>query len=205
MRPNTPKRRLSPSPKNALNLTRCSKAIAATDAAQTRQKRIEPPAALLRTEADFALGLFVSKGAIGKIYEQEDIALIRALVRREGRRPGDRHSYSVFARGLAIIEHWHEWQEEVAEAEAASGYRAADEAQSEVHDRQREAAKKLAVLPANTFDGMVAKARAFQFIFPDDPALYKQLCNDLDRFGADGEALAMSLAADLIRLARKEA
>jgi hypothetical protein len=176
--------------------------IEATDAAQLRQKRIETPKAIIRTEADLALGLFVGKGGIGKSYEREDIALIRMLVRR-ARRVDHNEGFALYNRGSEILEFWQDWQEEVEEAEAASGYRAAEAAQYEVQDRQTEALKKLAATPALTIIEILAKAQGFHAIFADGEYLAKELEDDLGKFGPDTEALALSLAADLLRLARK--
>jgi hypothetical protein len=55
-----------------------------------------------------------------------------------------------------------------------------------------------------TIDGVLAKAAAMQYPFPEEPGLSDRLRDDLRRYGLDEDSLAFSLTRDLLGLARSK-
>ena len=59
---------------------------------------------------------------------------------------------------------------------------------------------------ASTVDGLFAKAKALQFAFPEDGAIATRIEEGLKEEGPfDAEPISLSLACDLLALAREQA
>jgi hypothetical protein len=176
----------------------------AMDKAECQQRGISPPHAVLRTEADFQLGLFAGRDGIGKPYDIDDIKLLRPLVRRKNRETCSTiASFKEGQRADDILEQWRDWQDAIATEETESGYRAASAARHAAADEHDRLLGKLARMLPLTFADVLAKARAFQNSFGVDDSLARDVDDQIDKFGPDEEALALSLAADLFRLVHR--
>ncbi len=136
------------------------KALDRLKAAEKRYRPVPPPAAVLKTEKDARLGLYVGPGA-DEPYDREEIAAIRVFCRAEGAKPcGSSVKTAAYFRGLEILDAWADWQEKVVREEERSGLAAATRADIETAGKFDAIAGKLATTPASTVEGVLAKTRA---------------------------------------------
>jgi hypothetical protein len=127
----------------------------AFDEAEQRYIDIKPPQALIKTEEDARARLFV-RGSAGAAYDRSEIAASRAICRSL------EYCHPVRRRCLAIINSWDEWTAQEEAEGARSGYAAADRVQTGALDDLNGAAEQLAMTPALTLAGVLAKARVFK-------------------------------------------
>lgn len=131
---------------------------AAFDEAEHRCADIKPPPALIKTEEDAKMRLFVL-GCPGETYDRSEIVVIGAIL-RSLRNDGAR-SCPAYRRGRAIINSWLEWDAREEAEKERSGYEAADGAQTVALRDLNHVVEQPATTPALTIDGLLAKARAF--------------------------------------------
>jgi hypothetical protein len=93
----------------------------------------------------------------------------------------------------------------------ASPHNGAEEAEAQrlqgiALDELRDLAMPVVWMKASTVDGLLAKARAMKFAFPEDGAIVERIEEGLKEEGPfDAEPMSFSLARDLLALAREEA
>jgi hypothetical protein len=172
--------------------------------AECAARKIETPKAVLRTENDMRMHLFVG-GGIGYAYGEAEIEMLRAYCRRTGRDTGvsEREGMACL-RSLEILDAWTAWRAEVEAEEARTGLCEANKAFNDADDELDALAAQLAETPAVTIDGVLAKAAAMQYVFPPDLGLSNRLRDDLRRYGPDEGSLAFSLTRDLLGLIRSK-
>jgi hypothetical protein len=186
----------------AVNIAR-DKSGEALEAAEARMQRVPPPPSIVRTKEDLELGLFVGTSGVGRPYEEDDIRLIRPMVRRLGRDVREAAgSWKQFTRGGEILRDWSAWRSAVEIEEARSGLKTANEAQSSYDNKFDRLVGRLLAMPAASLDGLLAKAKAFAGNFPDDSTMGEKIGDAFTKFGPDEDVLARGLARDLVRLAR---
>ncbi len=136
------------------------KALDRLEAAEKRHRPVPPPGAVLKTEKDARLGLYVGPGA-DEPYDREEIAAIRVFCRAQGAKPcGSSVETAAYFRGVEILDAWADWQEKVVREEERSGLAAARRADIETAGKFDAIAGKLATTPASTVEGILAKTRA---------------------------------------------
>jgi hypothetical protein len=171
---------------------------AAFDESEQRRVDIKPPQALIKTEEDAKMRLFVCVAA-GSSYNRAEIAALSAI-RRSLDLPSS-ETLPVYRRCRAIIEAWREWTAREEAESTRSGYMAADRVQRNATSALTCAAEELVMTPALTVDGVLAKARAFRTF-----SLIDTVAEQIVQDGVfELEVLALSLASDLFSLAKPEA
>jgi hypothetical protein len=169
--------------------------------AEHRCADIKPPRALIKTEEDAKMRLFVL-GCPGETYDRSEIAVIGAILR--SLRNGGGGSCPAYRRGRAIIDSWLEWDAREEAEKGRSGYEAADRAQTVALRDLNHVVEQLATTPALTIDGLLAKARAFGH-FSVTENLAKRIESQINEVGVlDLEPLTLSLASDMFSLAKAE-
>jgi hypothetical protein len=98
-------------------------------------------------------------GSAGSRYNRAEIAALSAI-RRSLNLPSS-ETFPVYRRCRAIIEAWREWTAQEDAEKERSGYEAADRAQTVALRDLNHVGEQLAMTPALTIDGLLAKARAF--------------------------------------------
>lgn len=143
--------------------------------------------AILKTQHDADLGLF-DDCDVGTRFREHEVGRLRRLA--DCRRP----STPPVTRSSEIVSAWPAWR-------AALAAYAADPALEAATDRHEAFVRRLLTVPARTFEGLIAKARAFDLLLGDDDALARAPESDFDAFGLNESVLAR----DLIRLVRADA
>jgi hypothetical protein len=178
----------------------CGRAFDMIKAAEDRLVKIESPVALIKTEEDFKMRLFV--GNWGKVYYREEIRAIGVL-----HRSLDREDLKTFKRCEEILEAWKDWDQRKELEAAKSGYADARRADTESHEVYEGLASLLARTRALTVDGLFAKARTFESVFPppDSHGFANSIQKGLEKFGVgDEDSIALSLVRDIVVLAQRQ-
>jgi hypothetical protein len=172
------------------------------DEAEQRHREIEPPKALIKTAQDDQMGLFVGN-SIGARYGHEEIAVIRVLGRNLSRRnitcADGMEVFRASGRCREILTAWSEWTERQKADEAVSGYAEAFRNERLADDELDSIASQLALTPASTVEGVVAKARALRFAF-ETARVAEYIEKKISEFGVCDEPISLSLAHDLLNL-----
>jgi hypothetical protein len=181
------------------------KALDMLDAAEDRLVTIEAPVALMKTEEDFKMRLFVGDG-VGEVFDREEIRAVGVLRRRLGCDLAAGANLKAFKRCEDLLEAWKSWSESKELEEARSGYAAAHRADLETLEVYEGIASLLAQTRAVTMDGLLAKTRVFKSVFSAPDYLATSIREGLEKFGvADECAIALSLVRDIIVLAGAQA
>jgi hypothetical protein len=184
------------------------KAMPIFDQAEARCRHLATPPVIIRTEKDKQLGFYVGNRA-GTAYGREDVPILRALVRRYSIAHAA-SDFDVWQRACDILEALRDLKKEEAREGFESGLTEATRSYYQAQDAYEELTERLARMVATTMEGALAKARAMRRTFiDDDQDLGEQIAGKLKehmrRLGPDEDALAISLAHDLIQLADKAA
>ena len=164
--------------------------------AEVRKRENKAPAALIKTDEDAKMRLFVL-GSPGGTYNRPEIEVISAILR--SLRYDGAGSCPAYRRGRAIIDSWLAWNGREEAEDARSGYAAADRAQNAALDEADHLAKQLAMLRPLTIDGLLAKARTFEH-FCGTSGLAQKVEEEVDQFGVFVvESVALSFAATCSR------
>ena len=180
---------------------RRGKLTEACDAAETKRRRVETPRAVYKTDADAKIQLFTD-GGIGSVYRYDEINRIRTLCRTCARAPASLTTIPVYRRGLEILTAWGHWRAEVDAEEARTGVAGVRDALAEASGDGDILAEQMASLSASTLDGLLAKAAALQKHLPPVEDISDKIREDVLLYGFDQEALALSLARDVLALAQ---
>jgi hypothetical protein len=150
--------------------------------------------------------LFVGSG-IGQVYNHEEIEAVRVLRRRLGRDLADCINADVFLRCEEILDEWKRWGKNKIVEASRSGYADARRADLETFEVYEGITSLLARTQALTVEGLFAKARVFESVFPAPEYLASSIREGLEKLGVgDEDAIALSLTRDILVLARgKEA
>ena len=176
------------------------------ETAEERLVAVKTPAALVRTEEDGKMRLFIGNG-VGDAYDREEIEAIGVLYRRLCREMANGGNIRTLKRCEEILEAWKNWNERKRLEEARSGFAAARRADVETEEAYEGVASLLIRTRALTVEGLFAKARAFASIrvIPDATKLTESIREGLNMFGVgDENSLALSLVRDVLTLARSE-
>jgi hypothetical protein len=166
---------------------------------------VHVPRPVFKTERDADLKLYAGPG-VGAPYDSEEIAAIRVFCRMAGKE--ESHSLAgsdAYFRGVEILDAWANWQEAREQEENRTGMTTASRVYCAADDKFAAIAGTVAKTPAATIEGVLAKTRAMRTVFPNDIALEEDIRRGLRRYGADTDAVALSLARDLINLIKSEA
>jgi hypothetical protein len=181
----------------------CEKAIDHLNLVEAEYKPVPAPDAIMKTKRDAELGLYLGSGDWS--YGESEIAAIRVLCRTIGHSGHPTpQSCEAYKRSKEILEAWTAWREAFTREEERSGIAAANRAYDVAADRFDEIAERLARTPAASIEGVLAKTRATLHVFIDDLALARKIWDDLHIHGHEHDAIATSLARDLIRLVKSE-
>jgi hypothetical protein len=114
----------------------------------------------------------------------------------------DRKDLNTFIRCKGILEAWNGWDQSKNLEAARSGYADARRADVETLEVYEGLASLLARTRALTVDGLFAKARVFESVFPDTGLFANSIREGLEKFGVgDEDAIALSLVRDVLVLA----
>jgi hypothetical protein len=170
--------------------------------AENLHREVAIPPAVLRSERDLELRLYVG-AAEGEPYGLAEIAAMRTF-RRSRNSEDTPESLRAFIRCGEILDAWADWQDALAREEERCGLDAARRTETVVADRFDEIAEKVVKTPAATIEGVIAKARASQHVMPDDHQMTVTMLDEMRRYGIDEDIFSKSLARDLLRLAKIE-
>jgi hypothetical protein len=175
----------------------------ALEKAEERYADVEAPAALIKTEDDARMRLFVG-GAIGQGYSRSEIEVIGAICRTLNHVSAE--TYPAWRRCKTILESWSVWTERKELEAARSGLDVADLADNVARDELANVASQLAMTLALTEDGLFAKAHAFGLISSCVGNLGEQIKGRIDEESSlDHDVHALSLMRDLFALAEAPA
>ena len=164
---------------------------------------VPAPDTLTKTKRDAELGLYIGSGDWP--YDEAEIAAIRVLCRTIGHSGNPTpQRCEAYKRSKEILAAWANWREAFKREEARSGMTAANRAYDAAADRFDDVAARLARIPAATIEGVLAKTKATLYVFADDIDLARKIWGDLHDYGPEQDAIATSLARDLIRLVKSE-
>ncbi len=177
------------------------------DKAEERCRLLETPAAIVMTERDRQLGLFVGNARVGATFGRNDIPVLRALIRTYNIVDDD-VSVEIWKRTSEILEALRTLDEDEEREEIRSGLAEAKRTHYPAVDVHDDLVERLAKTPASTLEGALAKARAMRRTFLGQAEDFTERFNDnlrsrMRRVGPDQEACALSLARDMIALAEK--
>jgi hypothetical protein len=173
-------------------------ASAAMEEAELRSAPPDPPAAILKTEADSQMRLFAGTG-VGNEYSEQEIAAIRTLHRTAaGRTVADAGAAAVWKRTKAILEAWTHWLAAVEADDARSGMRAATETWEVAYKAADRAERAIIYLPAHTLAGVIAKATiAFSHV-SDLERIDDRIAERMHLFGPDDDTGMLAILRDLV-------
>ena len=180
----------------------CEKAIDYLNLVEAEYEPVPAPDAIMKTKRDAELGLYIGSG--DRSYGESGIAAIRVLCRTIAHGHPTPQSCEAYKRSKEILEAWTAWREAFTREEERSGIAAANRAYDVAANRFDEIAERLARTPAASLEGVLAKTRATLHVFIDDLALARKIWDDLHIHGPEHDAIATSLARDLIRLVKSE-
>jgi hypothetical protein len=180
--------------------------IEASDALEKADERcLDIAPVIIRTDRDKALGLYVGNRA-GTAYTQDDIPVLRALVRAHSiiDNSSPKEAIETWQRASRILDALRDLKEEEAWEGVESGLTDAKRCYAAADGAYDDLAERLLNTPAKTIEGVFAKARVMQHVY-----LAADIGADLQermrRMGPDDEAFASSLSRDLISLVSEEA
>ena len=181
---------------------RRDKLIDACNAAEDEHRVIETPRAVYKTEADAKMQLFTG-GGIGNVYSAPEIACIRGRCQGLAKRIDlSSEMRTIYVRGIEILRAWGYWRAEVDAEEARTGLAEVQRASVQASDEGEHLAERMARLPVSTLEGLLAKAAALQEYLPPIEGISDRIREDMLLYGVDEEALALSLARDVLALAQ---
>jgi len=170
------------------------------EAAELRSAPPEPPVALLRTEADAKMRLFVG-APIGEPYDAVEIAAIKILCRVAARKDVSQgEAMAVRARTKAILEAWAAWRWPVDADEVRSGVKPASEAFVAAYEAADRLEKAITYLPARTLAGVVAKAWTALRHVAGLSRIEERIDEHMHLYGADDDTAMLAILRDLITM-----
>jgi len=180
-------------------------AAEALEAAELRSAPPEPPAAILRTEEDAKMKLFIGLG-VGDPYVENEIAAIKVLYRSLGGQPLARQDAArIWRRCKAILEAWAHWRQGVEADEARSGLKAAEAAYHAACQASDRLERAMTFMPAHTLDGVRAKARTAMSHVSDLAAVEDSLTEHMHLFGPDNQTGMLAILRDLVTMGEARA
>jgi hypothetical protein len=172
----------------------------AYDEAEERRAAIETPRAIIRTEDEANRRLVLGTG-LGEPYTEDEIEALRVLVRSLGRSKAHRkEDTAAYLRGREILTAWASWRKWVDEDEERVGFTAAVVAHDKAYRAHDKAVAEIIATPAQTIEGVIAKARAGAVYLETPEGLDGLIEEGLRDYGTDREVIAISLTRDLLAM-----
>jgi hypothetical protein len=109
---------------------------------------------------------------------------------------------AVYRRGVEILTAWGHWRPAIDAEEARTGIAEVQRASVQASDEGEHLAERMARLPVSTLEGLLAKAAALQEHLPPIEGISDGIRDYVLLYGVDEEALALSLARDVLALAQ---